>query len=432
MQVYIERTGLIPEELLQNETLFHVANGYVGVRGNFEEGYPEGLPTIRGTYINAFYDDVPIKYGERLHGFPAMGQRMLNVTDTQSLEIALNEEQFGLFDAASILLERRLDMQNGYALRRALWRGQGGEVEILFRRMASFVCEQLVLFEMELVSHGFSGKVTLRAKQEGNVANFATEGDPRVASEREKNLFVRRVWADATGSYVTSETARSDLFLTSAVGCRGEGIQSSGCLLNDTGAEHVFSGHLEPGGRIRLEKYCIFVDSRRFSQQEAQAMALLKDTMQTAPETWRQCQRQYLDRFWAKSRVCILGDEALQNGMDFCLYQLLQSAGKDCLSNIPAKGLSGEGYEGHYFWDTEIYMFPFFLLTDPAVAQSLLRFRYGILEGARAHARDMGHKRGALYPWRTIAGAECSSYFPSGSAQYHINGDVSHSFISYY
>jgi alpha,alpha-trehalose phosphorylase len=118
--------------------------------------------------------------------------------------------------------------------------------------------------------------------------------------------------------------------------------------------------------------------------------------------------------------------------MDFNIYQLLQSAGCDRLSNIPAKGLSGEGYEGHYFWDTEIYMFPFFLLTGRETARALLAYRYHILDGARRHARGLGHQTGALYPWRTIAGRECSSYYPSGSAQYHINADVAHSVLCYY
>lgn len=430
--MYIEIKELLPAELLRNETLFHVANGYVGVRGNFEEGCPAGQPTIRGTYINAFYDDVPIKYGERLYGFPTTGQRMLNVTDTQGMEISFGEEKLDPFGPGFMSFERRLDMQNGYALRRVRQRTANGEVEVLFRRMASFACPQLVLFEAEITSVSYAGSVAVVSTQEGEVFNFADESDPRVASERAQNLFVRKVWESESGSFVLSETARSGLSLVSGVAHRAKGLSFEGCQTAATGAKHAFGGRLEPGRTVRLEKYCVFTDSRRFSEPAAQAEALLNETRKAGAALWRKLQRQYLDRFWEKSRVRIVGDEVLQNGMDFCLYQLLQSAGRDEVSNISAKGLSGEGYEGHYFWDTEIYMFPFFLLTDPAAAKSLLRYRYGILDGARAHARAMGHVRGALYPWRTIAGSECSSYFPSGSAQYHINGDVAHSFLSYY
>lgn len=430
--MYIERKGLLKEELLRNETLFHVANGYVGVRGNFEEGYPEGHVSIRGTYINAFYDDVPIKYGERLYGFPTTGQRMLNVTDTQGIKISFGDELLDCFDHGLTSFERKLDMQNGYALRSVRQRTKNGEVEVTFRRMASFVCPQLLLFEAEITSISYIGDVHIVSTQEGEVYNFADDSDPRVASEHEQNLFVQKVWQNENGSFVLSKTSRSELFLASAVGHRTEGLAPFGCQTTTTGASHAFNGHLEIGQTVRLEKYCIFADSRRFKDPAAEAEALLCDALDIGAKLWYERQRQYLNRFWEKSRVCIMGDEELQNGMDFCLYELLQSAGKDHISNIPAKGLSGEGYEGHYFWDTEIYMFPFFLLTDPNAAKSLLRYRYSILDGARAHARDMGHTSGALYPWRTITGAECSSYFPSGSAQYHINGDIAHSFLSYY
>ncbi|MDA3845470.1 MAG: glycoside hydrolase family 65 protein [Vallitaleaceae bacterium] len=114
------------------------------------------------------------------------------------------------------------------------------------------------------------------------------------------------------------------------------------------------------------------------------------------------------------------------------MYQLLASAGKDPHSNISAKGLSGEGYEGHYFWDTEIYMLPLFTLSSPAIAKNLLRFRYEILGASRDRAREMGHKIGAKIPWRTISGRECSGFFPAGSAQYHINADVAYAYIQYF
>ena len=136
--------------------------------------------------------------------------------------------------------------------------------------------------------------------------------------------------------------------------------------------------------------------------------------------------------YWKSADVVIENDAQLQEGIRFNLFQLLQSAGRDEHSNISAKGLSGEGYEGHYFWDTEIYMFPIFLMTQPDIARQLLLYRYSSLDQARARAREMGHKQGALFPWRTIAGTECSSFFPSGTAQYHISADIAYSYIQYY
>ncbi len=122
----------------------------------------------------------------------------------------------------------------------------------------------------------------------------------------------------------------------------------------------------------------------------------------------------------------------MQQGLRFNIYQLLQGVGKDSISSITAKGLSGEGYEGHYFWDTEIYILPFFTLCNPKLAKQLLKYRHTILEAARKRAKELGHKKGAAFAWRTITGEECSGYFPAGTAQYHLNGDIAYSYIQYY
>jgi alpha,alpha-trehalose phosphorylase len=105
--------------------------------------------------------------------------------------------------------------------------------------------------------------------------------------------------------------------------------------------------------------------------------------------------------------------------------------GRDGKSNISAKGLTGEGYEGHYFWDTEMYIIPAFLYSNPSISRKLLEYRYSTLDKARARAREMSHRKGALFPWRTINGEECSGYFPAGTAQYHINADIAHAIKKY-
>lgn len=133
-----------------------------------------------------------------------------------------------------------------------------------------------------------------------------------------------------------------------------------------------------------------------------------------------------MDSFWEQSDIQIKGDDLLQKGLRFNLFHLNQAAGRDGLTNIPAKGLTGDGYEGHYFWDTEMYMLPFFVYTQPKTAKSLLLYRYSILEKARNRAREMGVEQGVLFPWRTINGEECSAYYPAGTAQFHINADIAY------
>jgi alpha,alpha-trehalose phosphorylase len=142
-------------------------------------------------------------------------------------------------------------------------------------------------------------------------------------------------------------------------------------------------------------------------------------------------QYEFLADFWDKADVEIRGDMPLQQAIRFNLFHLLQSVGRDGKTNICAKGLTGEGYEGHYFWDTEMYVIPAFLYSNPAISRKLLEYRYSTLDKARVRAREMSHSTGALFPWRTINGEECSGYFPAGTAQYHINADIAHAIKIY-
>ena len=139
-----------------------------------------------------------------------------------------------------------------------------------------------------------------------------------------------------------------------------------------------------------------------------------------------------MQEFWKKADIKIEGDDQLQQGIRFNLFHIMQSAGRDGRTGMGAKGLSGEGYEGHYFWDTEMYVLPVFIYTDAELAKQLLTYRYDTLDAARDRARILGHTKGALYPWRTINGEEASTYFPLGTAQYHINGDIAYAYKLYF
>ncbi|HXT36055.1 MAG TPA: glycosyl hydrolase family 65 protein, partial [Chloroflexota bacterium] len=201
----------------------------------------------------------------------------------------------------------------------------------------------------------------------------------------------------------------------------------------DQRLEQRFDIDLKQGQRARLTKYGSYFSSRDFPAGEL--LARTKATLETAGAAGfaSLCsgQQEFLDQFWRRADVEIAGDDALQQGMHFNQFHLLQSVGRDGKTNIAAKGITGEGYEGHYFWDSEIYVFPFFLYTQPDVARKLLEYRYQGLEQARERAREMSHPKGALYPWRTIGGEECSAYFPAGTAQYHFNADIAYSIKQY-
>ena len=427
------RHGLDKGEIALTETLFHTANGYIGVRNCLEEGAPAGAATIRGTYINAYYDVKPIEYGEKLYGFPETQQTIVNVVDVQTVKLLLDDEEFDPFAGELLKHARELDMAAGEAVRRVHWRSvRGGEFEITVRRMASFAQKELFLLQYEVRSVNYNGPLTFLSLQDANVTNYADPGDPRVAARPHAHLQAEHVWTEEDVSFIACRTKASRLAMASAVSHEvTDGFQLRHDILPGCVSAR-FTGRITPSQTVSLLKRCVFTDQRRHKDPVQAASEIMRVACGTSLCVWRERQREYLHSFWETARVEIFGDNALQQCMDYSLYQLLQSAGREAVSNVAAKGLSGEGYEGHYFWDTEIYIFPFFLLAGRARARRLLEYRHGILDGARAHARLMGHQKGALYPWRTITGPECSGYFPSGSAQYHINGDVAHSFIQYY
>jgi alpha,alpha-trehalose phosphorylase len=421
-----------PLSLLADETVFHNANGYIGIRANFEEGYPDGMDTIRGSYINGFYDFTGMKQAEKLCGLVEEKQTMLNTADTQGIRLFLDGEEMSLFRGRVLRAERVLDMSRGYTERNILWQSPGGKkAEITIRRTASFARPSLFLIDYSVKALDFSGGIHFVSTHRGSVKNYSNPDDPRVASESALHLLPVRAVTEGTASFVTSRTSRSGLLVTTAVDHVLKGAETA-VRIEEHGAATEINIRAETGDEMRLLKYAVFADSLRSGDTEKTAREELKEAMAAGAEELYREQEAYLAKFREGAFLEIDGDEKLDTAVKYNMYQLLQSAGKDGRAGVAAKGLSGEGYEGHCFWDTEMYIEPFFNLTDPEISKKLISWRYATLDEARKNAVELGHKKGALFPWRTIMGRECSGYFPSGTAQYHINGDVAWSVISYY
>ncbi|QUG41992.1 glycoside hydrolase family 65 protein [Psychrobacillus sp. INOP01] len=421
------------QSLLLDESLLSIGNGYLGVRGNFEEGYKSAYSSIRGTYINAFHDETEISYGEKLHAFPDIQQKILNVIDAQTINIYLDDEQFSLFDGEIVQLERNLHMDAGYAERIVHWKSaKGKEVKIHFKRLISLVTKELFAIEVKIVPISNIQLVKIVSIVDGNVSNFVDKNDPRVASGHATRLHVAEIRKEENYSIVKNITYATKLevaCVSSSMIDKNEYEYSSKLTESSVEETYLCNGN-EP---IQFTKYNVYTDTLRHGDAIIdEALAIQQQLKGTSFEGLLLKQKEYLNKFWSTADVKINGDASLQEGIRFNLYQLLQSVGKDPVSNIAAKGLSGEGYEGHYFWDTEIYIFPVFLMTNPEIAKNLLIQRYSILDSARERAKEMGHKKGALFPWRTITGPESSAFFPAGTAQYHISADIAYSYIQYY
>lgn len=418
-----------------NETIFHNANGYIGVRGCLEEGVPEEWDTMRGMYINGFYDIIPMKQAESLCNFVEEKQTMLNVADTQTIYLRIDGGKFALNEGTVVKNSRILNMEEGYTAREIVWRSPNGkEVSIYIKRMTSF--EELSLFSIEyrVTPLNFEGEIAFSSYHISEVFNYCDPNDPRLAAESEQYLCPRKVAVEDGISLAVSETAKSCLAMCSVVAHTLAAKKQVECSVRQEGNTAVFEGKAvaAKGETVILTKYTVLTDSVREGNPEAAAREKMSRILEKGLSYYYKKQKEYLDAFWHQTEMEIDGDDAMNRAVSFNMYQLLQSAARDSHCNIAAKGLSGEGYEGHYFWDTEMFMMPFFILTNPELAKLLISYRYDILDAARENARLLGHKKGALYPWRTITGAECSGYYPAGTAQYHIDGDIAYAIVSYY
>jgi alpha,alpha-trehalose phosphorylase len=421
-----------------NETLFTLGNGYIGLRGTPEEGStaPKGQ-TLEGSYLNGFYESEPIQYPENAYGLARTNEFMLNVPNAKRIGLSVDGEAFGLDEGRVVEQERLLDFRTGLLTRTVEWEsGSGKRVRVVSRRLVSFGRKHVAAIEYAVTPLNFSGRLRLESTLDSAVSNLQAGDDPRVGSAitgPSLQPVSQEVSAqgDRCSVLVLQRTRHSGFLLASGT----ESVVSGASDVRTTPLldGHAFEAEAEQGRTVILHKFIAYATSRDMAEEQVgpHARAELAHAREAGFEALAAEQAAYLADYWAQADVQIDGDDALQQGVRFNQFHLLQSVGRDGRTNIAAKGVTGEGYEGHYFWDTEIYVFPFFLFSKPEIARALLQYRYTILSKARERARQMGHERGALYPWRTIAGEECSAYFPAGSAQYHINADIAYSIRLY-
>ncbi len=419
------------ENNFRNETMFFVGNGYLGFRGNFEEGLgslkQKGLD---GTYINGFYDTEVIKYGEIAYGFPEKGQTMLNVTNSKIIRLFIEDEEFSMQTGTLEEYNRTLCLKTGILYRNLVWVSpRGKRVKIDIQRIVSLQNKHQAVISYEATPLNFSGEIRIQSILDGNVKNITVENDPRVGSGLQgRVLSVENKLMEADYCSIVQKTKNSGLTLACAISNQLETNNTfeSRHLDEELSIGMEFIINAEENRPIRLNKFISYITS--LDCKEANLVEInkniLSDAVSCGFQGLKEKQRAFLEDFWFRTDVEIKGDIALQQGIRLNMFHLLQSVGRDGKTNIAAKGLSGEGYEGHYFWDTETYILPFFLYNNPQISRKLLEFRYGKLDKARERARQMNHPKGALFPWRGINGEECSAYYPAGTAQYHINADI--------
>ncbi|MBA2350024.1 MAG: glycoside hydrolase family 65 protein [Solirubrobacterales bacterium] len=414
------------DQLARAESIFALSNGHLGLRGNLDEGEPRG---ISGTYVNGFYESYPLEYGESGYGFAEDGQSVVNVQDGKVIHLMLEDEPVDVLRGEVLAHERVLDFRTGTLDRSMHYRSTyGREVKIRTRRLVSFVQRSVAAIEYEIEAVNAPMRVALQSNLLANMATTAEGDDPRKGKDLGAVLEPRFAQGHELRAVLVHSTPAS--LLTCASGMEhvidenGQELHTD-VYVEDDKARVTISAELEPGQPLRFVKFMAYHWSSRQSPEflRDQVAASLANACAEGWDGLLKDQKKTLDWFWSRADVTVDGDPAVQQALRFSLFHLFQAGARIEGRAIPAKGLTGPGYDGHAFWDTETFVLPVLTYVLPDVVRHALLWRHSILPMADARSELFGME-GALMPWRTIRGQECSGYWPAGSAALHINGDI--------
>jgi alpha,alpha-trehalose phosphorylase len=435
--------GFHPEFLAQLETMFALSNGYMGIRGCPEEGGPNAE---NSTLINGFYETWPIVYPEEAFGFAKTGQTIVNVTDSKIIKLFVDDELFWLPKANLLSFDRRLNMKSGTLDREILWETPAGKrVRIASRRLVSFANRHVAAISYLVTLPDSTAALVIASEIAVNGHGGRGNGnDPRqTRALAGRVLHPRSGCASGRRIVLCHSTEKSSL----SVACGIDHVLEAQCTqaakisrAEDFG-QVAFAIEARPNCPIHLVKYITYHTSDAASPEALcnRAEWTLDRVVALGFQELLASQERYMDDFWHRSDVRVRDVKKdrtnrstveIQQAIRFNLFHILQASARADDCGVPAKGLTGQAYEGHYFWDTEIYLMPFLIYTSPRIAKNLLTFRYRMLDKARSRAELLGH-RGAMFPWRTINGEEASAYYAAGTAQYHINAGIMYALRKY-
>ncbi|MBV7698339.1 glycoside hydrolase family 65 protein [Streptomyces sp. TRM70350] len=428
----LRETELSLDVLAQSESVFALANGHIGWRGNLDEGEPHGLP---GAYLNGVHEVHPMPYGEAGYGYPESGETAINVTDGKIIRLLVDDEPFDLRYGELAAHERVLDFRTGVLGRTVDWISPAGTgVRVVSRRLVSFT--QRAIAAVEYLVEPLHTPVTVAVQSElvANEQLPRTSGDPRVSAVIDAPLRAEEDFAQGTRLRLLHCTGHSGQRVGAAADHLVEGPDGTSWSAESEPdvSRLTVTATLAPGQRLRLVKFV------GYGWSAQRSLPAVRDQVEGAVAAARSSgwegllaeQRAHLDDFWSRADVEVDGDEQIQQAVRFALFHVLQAAARAERRAVPAKGLTGTGYDGHAFWDSESFVLPVLTFTAPHAVAPALRWRHETLPAALERARQLG-LAGAAFPWRTISGAECSAYWPAGTAAFHVNADIADAVVRY-
>jgi alpha,alpha-trehalose phosphorylase len=430
---HVRETELNLDLLAQSESVFALANGHIGLRGNLDEGEPHGLP---GTYLNSFYELRPLPYAEAGYGFPESGQTIVNITNGKPIRLLVDDEPLDVRYGELRSHERVLDLRAGTLERTMEWVSPAGRaIRLHTTRLVSFTQRAVAAIEYEVeATDGKPIRLIVQSELVANEQMPPTQRDPRVAAVLDAPLVSMEHTSLGARGVLIHSTRSSGLRMAASIRHEVTGTDNFeiGTETFPDWARTTIACQLQPGERLRVFKVITYGWSAQRSLPALRDQVVAAGTGATYAgwEGLVKSQREYLDAFWDAADVRVDGDPEVQQAVRFGLFQVLQSGARAEHRPIAAKGLTGPGYDGHVFWDTEMFVLPVLTYTQPDAVRDVLLWRHSTLDLARERARMLG-LRGAAFPWRTINGQECSGYWPAGTAAFHIGAGVAEATLRY-
>ncbi|KPN83616.1 Maltose phosphorylase / Trehalose phosphorylase [Apilactobacillus kunkeei] len=385
------------------EAVFSFGNGHFGVRAT----NPIESNAVEGTLVNGFFEYSPITYGEAAAYYPKRNETIVSLPNLRKIRVF--DDGHGEF-THSKLVDMQLDLSNGKLVEE--YELSNDKQQTIKMSVTSAIDQREVHFygiEYGFEDGTYKGDIYIDKSfvlEEAKAESGDDIDDPRKTREL-KSIKREVVATDDLSQTIAISTAESQQRIEiTAYGFNDESSLTKKLALVD-----------EPNvgyGFIVGEKN----EKGDFAKED---FATIKEN---SASFWHDT--------WQNGEVSIAGNDELNLALHYNIFQLNQATGRDGKTNIAAKGLTGPGYEGHTFWDTEMYMIPYFIYTNPEIAKKLLVYRYNTLDFARTRARELGVNQGALFAWRSINGEETSAYYPASTAAYHLDGDIAYAIGNYY
>ena len=414
----IEEEGFNLAREHEIESLFAVSNGYVGSRASLAEGSPLSNPA---TFIAGVFDTNASARGDTIPELAA-------APDWMQLSLQATGSEFRLDQGDYLWHRRMIDLRQGIFWRELQYRvGDGGVIEGRSCRFASLADRHVLFQRVRLTAENHFPNIHLRAVTEPVIerpgrVRLTPESCP--AKEIETNPgYLLELCTWTTGIKVA---------IAAAGRLQIDGGQVIAPEIESTPDRYIESWELdmEAGKTYRFDRLVVIYTSRDVDRPATMAVGHLQRLFNSNPEEIIDTHTEAWEKRWQESDVEIDGDEALQKALRFACYHLIGAANpEDERVSIGARALTGEAYKGHVFWDTEIFMLPFYIFTDPPSARTLLMYRYHTLPAAREKARRLRY-RGALYAWEsTDTGEEATPGYaitPDGEIKPILNGVLEH------